>query len=113
MIQVQPKVFALINDFRRWGSWSPYERLDPTMQRTYTGAMSGKGSVYEWDGNRNVGKGHVEITDAIQPSKVMITLDTIRPFEGHTGLSSDWKPAATRRTPRGPWTVGVALLRGS
>jgi len=48
-IQAPPeKVFALINDFRRWGSWSPYEKLDPTMKRTYSGAANGKGAVYAW-----------------------------------------------------------------
>lgn len=46
-IQAPPeKVFALINDFRRWGSWSPYEKLDPTMKRTYSSAANGKGAVY-------------------------------------------------------------------
>lgn len=77
------KIFALINDFRRWGSWSPYEKLDPTMKRTFSGPASGKGAVYEWDGNRHVGKGRVEITDTSPPSKVRITLDMVKPFEAH------------------------------
>ncbi len=77
------KIFALINDFHRWGSWSPYEKLDPTMKRAYSGAPNGKGSVYEWDGNRNVGKGRVEITDTFPPSKVAIKLDMVKPFEAH------------------------------
>ena len=42
------KIFALINDFHRWGSWSPYEKLDPAMNSAYSGPASGKGSVYEW-----------------------------------------------------------------
>ena len=45
------KIFALINDFHSWGSWSPYEKLDPTMKRTHGGAANGKGAVYEWEGN--------------------------------------------------------------
>jgi len=77
------KIFALINDFHSWGSWSPYERLDPTMKRTYTGRANGKGSVYEWEGNRNVGKGRVEITDTTPPSNVTIKLDMVKPFEAH------------------------------
>lgn len=77
------KIFALINDFHSWRSWSPYEKLDPAMKRTYSGAAKGKGTVYEWDGNRNVGKGRVEITDTSPPSKVTIKLDMVKPFEAH------------------------------
>jgi hypothetical protein len=76
------KIFPLINDFHSWGSWSPWEKLDPAMKRTHSGAESGKGAVYEWDGNRNVGKGRMEITEA-SPSKVTIKLDFLKPIEGH------------------------------
>jgi hypothetical protein len=51
------KIFPLINDYRNWGSWSPYEHVDPDMQRTFSGAPSGKGSIYEWRGNKNIGHG--------------------------------------------------------
>jgi uncharacterized protein YndB with AHSA1/START domain len=77
------KIFPLINDFRQWGSWSPYEHKDPTMQRTYSGAASGKGAVYAWDGNKNVGSGRMEILDASAPAKIVIKLDFFTPFEGH------------------------------
>jgi uncharacterized protein YndB with AHSA1/START domain len=77
------RIFALINDFRGWGAWSPYEKKDPAMKRTYSGAATGKGSVYEWDGDQTVGAGRMEITDAAPPSKVTLDLDMIKPFEAH------------------------------
>ncbi len=77
------KIFALINDFQSWGAWSPWEKMDPTMKRTYSGAASGKGARYEWHGNREVGQGRMEITDTSPPSQVVITLDFISPFEAH------------------------------
>lgn len=77
------KIFALINDFHSWGSWSPYEKKDPTMKRTLTGAASGKGAVYEWDGDSNVGKGRMEIMESSPPSKIAIALDFVKPFEAH------------------------------
>jgi carbon monoxide dehydrogenase subunit G len=77
------KIFALINDFRHWASWSPYEHKDPAMKRTYSGSESGKGAVYEWDGDKNVGKGRIEITDTSPPNKVTIKLTMIKPFEAH------------------------------
>jgi uncharacterized protein YndB with AHSA1/START domain len=77
------KIFPLINDFHQWESWSPYENKDPAMKRTYSGAASGRGAVYAWDGNKNVGSGRMEILETSAPSKVVIKLDFITPFEGH------------------------------
>jgi hypothetical protein len=77
------KIFPLINDFHSWTSWSPYEKKDPAMKRTYSGAPAGKGAIYEWDGNSEVGSGRMEITDATAPLKIVIKLDFIKPFEGH------------------------------
>jgi carbon monoxide dehydrogenase subunit G len=76
-------IFPLISDFHRWSSWSPYEKRDPAMKRTYGGAAQGKGAVYEWQGNNEVGQGRMEITDTSDPSRITIKLDFIKPFEGH------------------------------
>ena len=77
------KIFPLINDFHRWADWSPYENKDPAMKRSYSGAESGKGAVYGWEGNSNVGSGRMEILDASVPSKILIKLDFFKPFECH------------------------------
>ena len=77
------KIFSLINDFHQWGTWSPYETKDPAMKRSYSGADSGQGAVYGWEGNKNVGSGRMEILDAQAPSKIVIKLDFFAPFEGH------------------------------
>ncbi len=76
-------IFPLINDYRSWGSWSPYEKLDPAMKRTYSGAANGKGAVYEWEGNNKAGKGRMEITNSSSPTQVVINLDFVTPFEAH------------------------------
>ncbi len=78
----QDKIAPLIGDFHAWRDWSPYEGKDPDMKRSYSGAPSGKGAIYAWDGDRNVGSGRMEITDA-SPSRITIQLDFITPFEGH------------------------------
>ena len=77
------RIFPLINDFHQWVVWSPYETKDPAMKRSYDGAQSGKGAVYGWDGDKNVGSGRMEILDASAPSKIVIKLDFFKPFEGH------------------------------
>lgn len=77
------KIFPLITDLSGWKGWSPYETKDPAMQRNLSGAPSGKGAVYEWSGNKEVGRGRMEIIDTAAPSKVVIKLDFFAPFEAH------------------------------
>jgi uncharacterized protein YndB with AHSA1/START domain len=77
------KIFPLINDLRSWDAWSPWEKLDPAMKRTHSGAASGKGAVYEWAGNGEVGAGRMEIVEASSPSAVRIKLDFHKPLEAH------------------------------
>ena len=74
------KVFALINDFHRWGEWSPWEKLDPALQRTYEGPAAGVGAVYGWQGNKKVGQGRMEILSAAPPTALAIQLDFIKPI---------------------------------
>jgi hypothetical protein len=77
------KIFPRINDFRQWTEWSPWEKLDPAMKRTYRGLGPGRGSAYAWEGNDKVGAGSMEILVSEPPLKIGIKLDFIRPFEGH------------------------------
>lgn len=79
-IQAPPeKVYAVLEDFRRWQAWSPFER-DPGMKRTISEPARGKGATYAWDGNNDVGAGRMEITEAAPPNKLVLKLDFIKPF---------------------------------
>jgi uncharacterized protein YndB with AHSA1/START domain len=86
------KVFALVSDFRRWDAWSPWEKKDPAMKRTFGPATSGKGAVYAWEGNKEVGQGRMEIAEAVPPSKVAIKLDFSKPFEAHNLVEFTLEP---------------------
>lgn len=74
------KAFALVNDFRSWTSWSPYEKIDPEMQRTYEGAPAGSGAIYSWAG-KEAGKGRMTLRKSEPPSKISIELAFIEPLE--------------------------------
>ena len=76
------KISAVLSDFRAWDAWSPWEKVDPKMKRSYSGEPKGKGAKYAWAGNSEVGEGSMTITDA-QPSRVALDLDFVKPFEGH------------------------------
>jgi uncharacterized protein YndB with AHSA1/START domain len=76
------RIFPMIDDLHAQSAWSPFEK-DPAMKRTHSGAPRGKGAVYEWDGNRQVGAGRIAIIDSVPPSKVALLLDMVRPFKAH------------------------------
>lgn len=77
------KIFPLINDFSQWTAWSPYEKLDPDMKRTFTGPAAGTGARYAWDSDKKAGAGSMEITESTAPSKISINLDFMKPIEAH------------------------------
>lgn len=88
------KVFALINDFHAWPLWSPWEKRDPNLKRQHSGAPAGKGAIYAWEGNRNVGKGQMEIIESTHSSRVLIKLDFFVPFEAHNTADITLSPKA-------------------
>jgi uncharacterized protein YndB with AHSA1/START domain len=94
------KLYGILTDLRRSVEWSPYEKKDPSMKRAYGGAPVGKGATYEWDGDRNVGAGRIEIADASPPKKVMLKLDMTRPFMASNVVEYTLEPRgeATRVT---------------
>ena len=94
LIKASPeRIYPLISDFREWPRWSPWERVDPAMKRALSGAPSGVGAVYAWDGDRNVGNGRMEIVEATPPSRVAVKLDFETPFEGHNTAEFSLRPA--------------------
>lgn len=95
-------VYPLIADFRRWTAWSPWETMEPGMDRTYGGAESGTGATYAWEGQK-VGSGRMEITGTDAPSRIDIDLHFIKPFEARNTTVFAMEPTAggTRIT----WTM--------
>lgn len=99
-------IFPLINDFRRWPTWSPYEKLDPNMKRTLLGAESGKGAAYAWEGNGKAGKGRMEIVNSVPASLVSLKLDFEKPFRANNTVDFSL-------TPSGDNTTVIWAMRGS
>ena len=99
-------IFPLINDFSRWPEWSPYEKLDPNMKRTLSGAQSGKGAAYAWEGNGKAGKGRMEIVNSVPSSLVALKLDFEKPFRASNSVDFTL-------TPSGDTTAVSWAMRGS
>ncbi len=78
------QVAELIDDFHEWRKWSPWENIDPTLQRSYSGADAGVGAIYEWDGQGKAGAGRMEITEmraGAERGLIAIKLDFRKPFK--------------------------------
>jgi hypothetical protein len=74
------RAYSQVEDFHQWSTWSPWEKLDPEMKRSYSGAPSGTGAEYAWTGNKQTGEGRMTIVDATAPSRIAIKLEFIKPF---------------------------------
>ncbi len=86
------KIFAVIGDFHRSPEWSPWEKMDPNIKRTYSGADSGKGAKYSWSGNDDVGEGSMEILEFYPPTKMLMNLHFVRPMGGDNTVEYVFEP---------------------
>jgi hypothetical protein len=96
-------LFGYLNDFHQWPQWSPWEKLDPDMQRTFSGAQSGVGARYAWLGNSKAGQGSMHMTESNPNDRVALDLDFIKPFKSSNVIEFTLKPSgsATQVT----WTM--------
>lgn len=86
------KVFPLVNNLRMWPLWSPWEKLDPAMEKTFEGSGEGPGSSYSWNGNNKVGEGRNTILESKQDQLVHMRLDFVRPFKASNDVKFTFKP---------------------
>ena len=77
------RIFALVNDFHNWSVWAPQDKDDPTLTRTYSGPVSGKGAVSEWIGSGSSGRGRMSIVESQPPRDISVKVDFVKPFEAH------------------------------
>jgi hypothetical protein len=73
-------VFSHVNELRNWLAWSPWEKYDPTMKRTFAGPAAGVGASYAWDGNNRIGAGRMTVTESRPAERIVLKLEFFRPF---------------------------------
>lgn len=104
-IQADPaRVHALVDDFHEWAAWSPWEGLDPDLQRTYSGAAKGVGAHYAWKGNRKAGEGFMEITGSTA-ERIDVDLAFMKPFENTNAVSFLLTPTETGTSTDVTWQM--------
>jgi uncharacterized protein YndB with AHSA1/START domain len=85
------KVFALINDLRRFNEWNPFAKLDPQNAITYDAVTAGVGGAYNWQGDKS-GAGRMQITESVPAQRVTAKLDFTKPFEAHNRVDFTVQP---------------------
>jgi len=88
------RIFPFVNDFHQWTLWSPFEKLDPNLQRTYSGAPSGVGATYAWLGNREAGEGTMQITASDPAKRIALDLSFLKPFKSTSVTEFTFAPTA-------------------
>jgi uncharacterized protein YndB with AHSA1/START domain len=86
-------VFAQVNDFHNWAAWSPWEKMDPALQKTFAGAPAGTGAGYSWVGNKKVGKGCMTILESRPNDLIRIKLEFLKPFQAVNLTEFTFRPA--------------------
>jgi Polyketide cyclase / dehydrase and lipid transport len=89
-----PAAFAQVNDFQNWRAWSPWEKIDPALKRSYEGPKAGTGAVYAWQGNKDVGEGRMTITESRPGELVRIKLEFFKPFAATNTAEFSFKPSS-------------------
>ena len=89
-------IFAQVEDFRRWTAWSPYEKLDPHLQRSYHGPAAGEGAVYDWVGDQNAGEGRATIVESRPGERVRIELAFRKPFQATNIAEFAFRPVGDK-----------------
>lgn len=97
-------IFALVDDFHRWTAWSPWEGVDPQLQRTYTGPDAGVGARYAWRGNRKAGEGTMEIAESVPHTRIGVNLTFTRPMKAVNPTTFTFDAAGAGST-RVTWTM--------
>lgn len=93
-IKARPEALsALVEDFRQWRLWSPWEKIDPDMTRAYGGPDKGVGATYAWVGSAKVGTGNMEITQVTPGREVAFDLHFVKPFKADNVGRFTFEPA--------------------
>lgn len=97
------EIYPLVTSFREWVKWSPWEGLDPAMERSYSGPVEGVGAKYAWKGKGKAGAGTMEIVEATEPATIGIRLEFSKPMKAVNPTTFTFVPESngTRVT----WTM--------
>lgn len=96
-------VFEQVNDFHKWQAWSPWAKRDPAAKNSFEGASSGKGAIFAWEGNKEVGAGRMTILESRPAELIRIKLEFFKPFPSVSDAEFTFKPEGNQT--KVTWTM--------
>ena len=69
------RVFDQVNDLRNWEKWSPWKRMDPMMEMTFSNPPVGQGAFYKWvSKDKNLGTGTCTLAKVATNEEIVTAL---------------------------------------
>ncbi len=78
----ETEVFNYVKHLKNQDYYSVWSMADPNMKTEFTGTDGTPGFIYAWDGNKDVGKGEIEIQSITENERMDMELRFIEPWEG-------------------------------
>lgn len=91
-------VFAQVDDLHNWEGWSPWAKLDPAAKKSFEGPAAGRGAVFRWAGNQEIGEGSMTIIESRPGDLIRIDLSFKKPFAASSLAEFTFKPEGGRTT---------------
>lgn len=103
----QEIIFEQVNNHNNRDAWSPWEKMDPQMTKTYEGTEMGVGSIYKWKGNDDVGTGRLEIVESDPSSYIKCELEFTEPWESTSVV--EWNFTNSENGTKAEWIISGEL----
>jgi len=100
-------VFEYVNNLKVRETWSPWEKKDPEMSKTFEGPESGVGAKYMWSGNDSVGTGSLEILESVPGEYIKSNLSFTSPWESSSTI--EWTFEESEAGIQTTWAVNGEL----
>ena len=84
-------LFEQVNDHKKFDTWNPWSKMDPSAKNTYSGPPTGVGSACSWVGEK-VGEGTATIIESEPGELVRQRMDWKKPMEGTSTVDFTFKP---------------------
>lgn len=97
------KIYPFLSNLKMGMMWSPFEQKDPGMKRNFVGPVDQVGSIYEFEGNSDVGAGKLEFLKMTPNESVDLKLTMTKPFYGENIIQYKLTPEASGT--RFTWTM--------
>ena len=69
------RVFDQVNDLRNWEKWSPWKRMDPMMEMTFSNPPVGQGAFYKWvSKDKHLGSGTMTLAKVTNFEEIVTAL---------------------------------------